>query len=406
MSWKDQLENTLTIVCGDGKSYSPFWTVLPYTVEYNISSFEFPNLIGTLVNPGFPKGRRFEMEIFFQGEDHIFQSESFRISAGDKRPWTMNHPLYGPLLVRPVSLSFDATGLGVTRITGLLIETISESYPKTAIDPQANAGLLKDKLDATCVDALTAKPSRSDINTVTGKNNKNFKLAIKKIKLPEEAETFMNALNNANATVQNLTASPLEAMRQTIALISAPFRFTLNVKTRMDMLNEQFQNIRTGIIGITAVASKQLFQNMAGSVLSTQMLTAINPLKGDYSKSTDALSVIDVLVKNYNTFISDIDSLQTLNGGTVLSFIPDANVVIQLNNLLHFTISNLMSIALDGKYERSVILEEDSNVILLTHRFYGLDENDENINEFMDNNNIGLHNILQIKRGTKIIYYT
>lgn len=406
MSWKDQLENTLTIICGDGKSYSPYWIVLPYSVEFNIAAFEFPNLIGTLVNPGFPKGRRFEMEIYFQGEDHIAQSEAFRISAGDKRPWTLNHPLYGPILVRPVSLSFDATGLGLTKIAGLLIETISEIYPKTAVDPQGNARLLKENLDDSCINALTAKPSISDINTVIDKNNKNFKVAIKRIKLPEEAEAFTNALNNANSAVQNLTSGPLEAMHQTIVLISAPARFTLNVKTRIDVLNEQFQNIRTGIIGVTNVATKQLFQNMAATVLSSQMEAVLFPLKGDYSKSTEALSVIDVLVKNYNTFISDLDLMQTPNGGNTSSFIPDANVIIQLNNLLHFSISNLMSIALDGKSERSVIIEEDSNVILLTHRFYGLDDNDENINEFMDNNNVGLNNILQIKKGTRIIYYT
>ncbi len=45
------------------------------------------------------------------------------------------------------------------------------------------------------------------------------------------------------------------------------------------------------------------------------------------------------------------------------------------------------------------------NVILLSHKFYGSDENDDNLQKFIDTNNIGLNELLNISKGRKVIYY-
>jgi hypothetical protein len=97
--------------------------------------------------------------------------------------------------------------------------------------------------------------------------------------------------------------------------------------------------------------------------------------------------------------------LQSDNASSPESYIPDANSLIGLNNIINFTISNLYDVALDSKQERSIILEEDSNIFLLTHRFYGLQEDDSSIDQFMDQNEIGLNEMLGIRKGRRIIYY-
>jgi hypothetical protein len=406
MSWVEKLQDTLTIVCGDGKTYSPYWSVLPYSVDYNIAEFDFPNLENTLIYRGTPRSRRFSMEIFFQGVDHLDKSEAFRKSANDKRPWTFNHPLYGRLLVQPISLSFDDTGLNVTKISGTIVETISEQYPKVAVEPIGTVRAQKAALDNKFIVALTAIPGPTDLNKVSDQNKKNFKLAIPKLKVPEEIENYFNLFTVANAAINQITALPLDAMREIIAVISAPALFTMSVKNRMEILTSQFENVRIGISTITLVATKQLYQNMAGSIISTQCLASILQLPGDYRNSGDSLAVIDQLIVNFNRFVNDLDFLQTPNGGNVTSFIPDAESLMALNDLLYFTIANLQDIALNSRYERSFILPEDSNVIVLTHRFYGLDADDKNLDEFIANNNIGLNGLLQLKKGMKLIYYT
>ena len=99
------------------------------------------------------------------------------------------------------------------------------------------------------------------------------------------------------------------------------------------------------------------------------------------------------------------DLLQTLNGGSLASYIPTADSIITLSGLISYTLSNLYIIALNSETEKSIIVEKDTNALLLTHRFYGL-SNDENLNKLFSNNNWGLNHILQIKKGTKVIYYT
>jgi hypothetical protein len=133
---------------------------------------------------------------------------------------------------------------------------------------------------------------------------------------------------------------------------------------------------------------------------------ASSPLTdSDYGTRSDVLRVIEKILNAHNRFITALDTLQSVNGGDVDSYIPDYEAIQSIVLIVRYTISNLFTIALSSKQERTVIIEEDSNVMLLTHRFYGLNENDENLNMFMRTNNISLNQLLKIRKGTPIIYY-
>jgi hypothetical protein len=66
---------------------------------------------------------------------------------------------------------------------------------------------------------------------------------------------------------------------------------------------------------------------------------------------------------------------------------------------------NLYAIGLNAKQERTYITTEDSDFITLAHKFYGLDFDDNTIDELIENNNLGLNGILNIDKGTEILYY-
>jgi len=73
--------------------------------------------------------------------------------------------------------------------------------------------------------------------------------------------------------------------------------------------------------------------------------------------------------------------------------------------LVNYTISNLFNIAINAKQERSIIVEDDTNLVALAHRFYGLAPDDSTIEDLMLGNKIGLSELLIIKKGRKISYY-
>lgn len=405
MTWIDKIKNQLIITTGDGKQYSPSWLNAKKGIEYNIAEFDFPEQEGTLVKRGMQKGRKFPLELYFQGEDHLETSLAFEISAKDKRPWTLEHPFYDRLIVQPVALDFDNTALNVSKISGTVIETIVEDNPRTTSDPVDVIKTQKAALDTTLEQALTAPVEPVNITSMLDTNKKVFNLSVPIIKIPEEVADFMNLFNQANSFITTATASPLLAMRAAIAVITAPAKFAATVKSRMNVLTDTFNNLRATVEGMTSVVSKQIYQNSAGSTVSSMLLTAATPLAGDYTNSTSVLRVADQLTEIYDQYLEDLDLLQTDNGGNITSFIPDAQGLIGLNTLFNATIASLFKIALNSKTERSIITEKDTNIILLTHRFYGLDPFDNNMNEMIENNNLGLNDLILIKKGTKIIYY-
>jgi len=140
MSWIENIKSGLSITTGDGKVYNPLYVITTKSVDYNVAEFEFPNITGTLVKRNTAKGARYRFEMIFQGDDHIEQFKAFELSNNDQRPWQVFHPIYGNILLQPTSLIYDPTGLNNTKVTGDLIETITEEYPKITIDPKDSVG--------------------------------------------------------------------------------------------------------------------------------------------------------------------------------------------------------------------------------------------------------------------------
>jgi hypothetical protein len=405
MSWIDKIKNDLIITTGDGQRYVPSWINATLETPYNITEFEFPEVDGALVIKKRPKARRYSLEIYFQGDDHLDTATAFRVSADDSRPWSFEHPYYGILTVQTPSLLYDNSTANVTKITGTVIETILEDNPKVGTDPVDTVKVNKEALDETFVSALTETPSASDASTMANNNAVNYKLGVPAITIPEEYEEYTNAFNAANSAINNATAEPLLAMRLAIDAITYPARFSVSVSTRLNLLYDQLQTLRQQLGFITAVSSKQIFQNSAGSVLSSMALAAVTPLATDYKNSVTVFDTIELLLTAYNQYIEDLDGIQSDNGGAPTSFIPDADSLTQLSLLISTTMNALFVIALRARRERFIIAEKDTNLIILTHRLYGLDDADENLTELMDNNNIGLTQMLQIKKDTKIVYY-
>lgn len=405
MSWIDKIENDLIITTGDGEQFTPSWLNASFQKDYNIAEFNFPNLPGTLVRKSKPMGRRYQLELYFTGPDHLDTVNDFSRSADDERPWKLEHPYYGLLIVQPVSIAVDNSNHNVSRVTIPVIETITEEDPKIKLAPIETIAVKKELLDELFAGGVLAEVKPADITQIKLDSARNFNLAVPVFKLPAALAEFIDIVNKANAAVNNALAFATAAMRSVNTMISYPARLTQSVKSRVNLLKDQFDTLRSNVEGIVGVASKQIYQNSAGTTVSSIALAMSLPSPGDYKSSTEALDTMDTLLDVYNTFMEDMDRLQSDNGGSPESFIPDAGAIIALNEIVNLTISSLFTIALGAKKERSLIVEEDTDIINLTHRLYSLDPSDANMQELMDTNSLGLTNLLLIKKGTKIIYF-
>lgn len=411
MSWVEQIKSDLIIQTGDGKQYKPQYLNPSKSKEYNIAVFDFPNVSGSLVDRKLPKGRKYPLQLFFQGNDHLQICNAFEKSADDPRPWTLIHPYYGRLIVQPSSLEIDHSKINVSEIKTEVIETVTQDYPKTAIVPQdkiqnavedCNDALSEasvEKINAVGIKPITINKSSIFINKMDAKVNK-------LITDTDTSNKYTNKLYATKAAINTFSSTPDIAIGNTVDILQTTASLSITVSGKLDTYNGMISDAESSFLsGTVSLIDKFMYMTNVGSIISAMCLSITKPFADDYSNRNQVLSVIDTLLAANTIYIQTLDGIQTDNGGSPDSFIPDANAMTQLNQLLNYTVSNLFTIAMDAKQERSVILEEDSNWIVLAHRFYGLKSDDSTIEQLIKNNNAGLSEMLQVRKNRKIVYY-
>lgn len=410
MSWIDKIKSRYKITTGEGSEFYVLWKNASKAYEYNISQFEFIGMPGTLVDRREPKGRTFPLEIYFDGENHLDIAAKFEAASYDKRPWNIEHPLYNNLLVQPASLNFDnSESVNYTKITGTLIETIINKGPEIIKNPIDTIEELHVQTLAASAESFatiaTPVPSDMALNVDTIYN-----LGEPKISLQSEFEEYFNSFNEAQTNILTATANPLAAIRSVQTVIEAPARFQIDLNTRINLIKDQcntlINSMNTIINGGTiSVSKKALFENNVLSLISTMALSSGLPLPSNYKTSNEVLNVINTIIGVYNNYINIIGQLQFGTGANPDDYNPDVDSQTALNKIVNFTTSNLFNIALNAKQERTYTLEDDDNVITLSHRFYGPSVNDDKLLNFINENNIGLSEYLGLKKGRVIKYY-
>jgi hypothetical protein len=405
MSWIERIKNDLVIRTGDGLEYRPNWINAVKTKDYNVSEFTFPNVSGTLVTRELPRGRKYGLEIYFQGENNIDDANAFEASADDPRAWEISHPYYDLLIVQPLSMQIDNTQHNVTKFQISVVETITENNPRTA--QNATDKIIADQVIVSEELAQdfenNVKPDAEDVADMAEKNSLFYNIGKKIAKLNEDFQSYYNAFNKATAAINNAISEVGQAIRAVQTVINAPALFVQNIKQRIEAIEDQFSKLRDSVSNILNPNSSRIYENNAGSLISSFAVALVSNV--EYQNRSEVLDYIDQLNAAYTVYLADLDSLQSDSNNSPDSYFPSYQSQKSLNDLINFTISNLFDIAINARQERFVILEKDDNIINLTHRFYGLNVDDSAIDEFVDSNNIGLNEMLGLKKGRTIVYY-
>lgn len=403
MSWLDQVQNNLQIITGDGKEYIPNWLNASKLKEYNIAEFNFPLVPGTLVPRGTPRGNKYNLEIYFQGEDHLDIAEAFDKSADDPRPWNLRHPFYGVILVQPVSLSQDNSAYNVSKFTIPIIETIDQANPRIVVDPISKIlDISALALGNMQVSFGLALPTTFDIPDMLTDLQSVYDQGAKRVKLTADASNYFNSFREAYAAVSNVVGEAQEAIFLIQTVINAPALFIDSVQNRINMLESQFTTLVDSIDSVVSVFDKKRHEQFSGAIICAMCEASVTDI--DYRNRSQVIQVMDKLVDSYNIYISNLDSFQTDNGGSPDSYIPDQASIMEISRLVSFTVSNLFYIAISTKQERIIYLDKDTNLIEIAHRLYGLLPDDSTIQTIINDNNIGINELLQIKKGRAITY--
>ena len=224
-------------------------------------------------------------------------------------------------------------------------------------------------------------------------------------KIEEEAQVYINYYNGAITQIDTIQTNLNAAIRNISDVVYYPSRFEASIKSKLEGFKESFAQLEQIFKEPESTNNKITYEFLGTSVITSAVSTIAVSEESDFNTSKDVLNVVEIITEMYNSFVVKLDEQQNSIIGNEDAYIPNYDSLNKMNELVNFAIANLLDIATKSKQERSFYLEEDSNALLLTHRLYGLDEDDENLVKFMNQNNIILNEIIQIKKGRKIVYF-
>lgn len=405
MTWEERINNIpLEIKTGDGKTYFPLFksTDSEKTKEFNTSSFEFINVYGTLVDRKKPKGGKFPLVFYFEGADNITQADNFENSSDDPRPWEVNHPFYGRIVGQPLSISRKDNYLNSTEINIDFWETIEIEYPTRNYSIKDNT---REKHNAVYVASSVSYIKNTPFTSADISKNKVNILTIagnaKKLNDNSTYADFQNALNKGLKAIDNLLAEPLAAIESIQRFLDLPSRYEKAVEGRVASYLGTYERLK---YSIDSLIDKKYFESIGASTIASMADAMVNPLFGDYVLIADIEKMYTKLNNTYEDYKKVLDQNKVSVYDIKNNWNPDATVQQELNDLVVFTLANLYRLTFVAKRERVIYTTKKTNAILLVHRYVGLDNLDEHLENFISRNNIRLNELFTIQKGRKIVY--
>ena len=387
MSWRDNIENIeFTIVTGDNEIFKPLYASSSQDLEFNISEFNFIELEGTLVTRKKVKSQKIPLNITFQGDNHIDIAEKFLQSSKDPRYWTVTHPIIGEVYGHPASISKVNDDLNTVVFSIDFWETIrpgevlsSKVYPLELIESK-NIELIE------FVSLNLIPDQKPEFKSLVSKIESRYDTLINATNIDQ----FKGLLSGAISGIDNLLKEPQKAIRNISQLIQFPAYIEGTLKTRVALIQAILNDIKE------IFPDNNLNYSIFGSVVVSGIAQIIlKPSENDFITRNDVQVQFNNLADVYDNFLNDIDNN---------NFQQDFQEAITLNEIIINTLYYLYDVSFDAKQERYDIVESDTNLILLTHKYMGLDKEDLNLNTFREINGIKNKNLFIVKKGRKITY--
>lgn len=403
MDWQERIDNiTFSIQTGDGKTFFPLWKTAEVEREYNTSSFEFISVYGTLVDRKKPQSRKMPLVFWFQGADNIDQADEFETSADDPRPWKVNHPFYGLISGQPISIKRVDDSLNITEITVPFWESIDADYPVSNFTVKDNTRDKHKSVYDACSKSYVNNISLASIDIAKNAQSViDMSGEMKNLQNNNTYADFQNALNSALKAVDNLLEDPLNAIQMIQNFLDLPATYEQAVEGRIASYVNIYERMKSSI---KTLADKKYFEAIGGALLASMALAGVTPIFGDYVLVADISKTTFGISSIYDDYMTTLDELKVSVYDVNNSYIPDATVQTELASLINYVVANLYSMTFEAKRERIVFTDKKTNVILLVHRYLGLDDEDNNIETFVTTNNIKLNELFSIEKGREVRY--
>lgn len=409
MSWKDKLENNkFSIQTGDDKVFYPDWKDAVKTREFNSTAYDFVDVDGTFIDRRKPKSAKFDLQILFQGDDCWTKAEEFESSANDPRFWVVNHPVYGILKGQPTLISRNDSTINVVEISIEFWESNLVQFVDRRTTIKDEISDKKQILDEDSANHFQLKAeikpaNQNRVRSYIQNLNAEYKKFLDDSNYNEYQKILSECRDSIDGMIVDSRSLILDISRTIDSIKNMP---NVNVFQKVTALSNLFNQLidEFSFESITDF-NRYYFESAGASIISTLCLAGLNPRKNDYITRNDVQKVSSIIDSIYTTYFGKLNIFELGRNDRNNNFTSSFKIQIGLNLIVKKTLYDLYSISFEFKQERIVELQNDSNLILLTHKYMSLDKNDENLLLFKKINNISNDRLFVIKKGSKIKYF-
>tara|TARA_R100000808_G_C2155423_1_gene167855 strand:- start:2935 stop:4179 length:1245 start_codon:yes stop_codon:yes gene_type:complete len=413
MTWEGRLKQAAYIT-PSGNRITFDYEDVSMNVDKRTSAFEFPEVNGTYIQDNGHSGRRFPLNIFFWGSDYDLESNAFLDALLESGVGQLDHPIYGLRDVVPFGtierIDNLKTAANQAIFQVLFWETTGIIYPTNQGDPTTGAlGAIKDFSEGASgqfgdlldVDSAIEEVTFIDAFQQVLKTTKNALQVVADTQ--DNVRRQFNAINNAiNESIEILVDTPITLAFQTLELIQAPGRALTSITDRL----EGYGNLVESLISGNGVAVQSGNDSRVNNKFHTADLYAqgyvsgalISSVNNQFKTRTEAINSADLLFNMFDQVTEwreeNFTSLEIIDTGEAYQGLQEAVAI---------TAGFLVQISFTLLQERRFTTDRSHTMVDLVGQLYG--EIDEQLDFFIDSNNLTGSEILEIPKGREIVYY-
>lgn len=428
MAWEDRLREAAYTSPGGARLTFLYEAVSRETTK-RTTAFQFPGVNDAYVQDNGYGPRRYPLRCFFAGADHDLDAAAFEAALLERGIGRLEHPFYGTFDVVPAGDITRRDDLRDAAAQTIIEVTFWTSV--TAVYPSGQTHLRSDVL--TAIGGFEEASSQEfadsvDLSTVAAQANAadavegaltmiSAELASVAAASSSVSEYFRDAQDVAHGSLDVLVGQPLQLARQLTDLVLAPARSDAGIASRLEGYAALAARLFTSprgrpwesfVGGVVLPGRRRTVANdfhvtrvaaaaaCAGAVLSA-VETQFAARPQAISAAADLLAQLDALVAWQDAghaALVDFDAPGGIDTGASYQALQDA-VALGAGYLVEISFSLLP--------ERRVVLDRARTIIDLAAELYG--SVDDRLDFLIETNRLTGSEILELPRGTTVVYY-
>lgn len=384
------------------------------SVDKKTAAFDFPDANGTFIQDLGHTGRKYKLRMFFWGNDYDIEADAFLAALLESGTGKLEHPIYGVANVVPfgtIKRRDDLKTAANQAVFDVIFwDTIDVANPTSQTDPaSAVLSSVSGYNEVAAIEFETVLDIDSATEQATFKNEYLALLDSASSGLQSLADTQENVQKQFDAVrdsinngIDILVGDPLTLASQTVIMLQAPARALTSIGARLSAYGDLANIIITGDDavqepGLGSDNSNAFHTNdlYASTYVTGSIVSVIN---NRFETKTDALAAADLVLQQF----VDVAAWRDDNFQS-LSEIDTGSAYQQLQEAVALTAGFLVEISFSLKQERSIVLTRPRTIIDLVAELYG--SVDDQLDFFIDSNNLTGSEILELPRGREIVYY-